>query len=213
MGNHFERHAQVLEINLADVVRPDAEIEALLESHKSDGQPCGNGSAHDRAGCAVEPCGYIHRNRRGRRFRDRFHRMQIIALERAVQPRAQHRVHDHIGFAAQLLAELHHAPILSPIVLPGTGGIAGKPVGIRQRGQHYVEPRGPGQSGYHVAVARVVAGTAQHEPAACIGIPASNRAKGRFAGPAHQRVSGDAGLLNSQTIHLPHVGRRVDEIR
>ncbi len=148
----------------------------------------------------------IERQDRRRMRIDRRNCVCKLSADLAFEAAAEDAVDEQVGLIIEIAGPGHDHTAFGRKIAPGRRGIACQLVGIDEREHRHHDAIVRGKARHDVAVATVVAGTTDYLPALRVreSFPGFAHRGGRSTG--HQRIAGDAMVLDGRPVRLTHGG-------
>ena len=199
---------QGVERHLAAERRPLAREQTRLETDKAKGAIGPHAGPHDTTTVSVQPRGYVQGKHRHAGGVDGLHRVFPHPVQRSLHADAQQSVHNHIRASQSLGVErLLLAPRIA-IGLRGPQGIAFQFVTATHVKHPATQPRLQNLLGQHIAVACVVAHSANHDDGIQLTPALTQPAESGLARAPHQPIAGYAQRFGGGLIQLAKLSRK-----
>lgn len=206
---------QIAVRNPAAAIRPGAQVQTLFQTDKGRGEVRAHRHTLNRAARAMQARRDIDRKHRQTRTVNRRHRIGIATLDGTLQPRAEQCIDTE---SRTIEAEISRQKVFSRTaggqkILVGGRRITLQRGRVRDRQHAHLQPGSKCQLRDDIAVATVVAAAAKYHPVIRSRESFARGTESHLPGPLHQFVTGNALLLNRDTIELAHLVRRVYPLR
>src|SRR5690606_37462578 len=174
-----------------------------------------DGRAHDPARVRVEPRRHVEREDRRTGRIQRLDGRGERAFERPIETRAEQRVDDDVRHEPAFShgAEGHGGDTRIAALFPRLPRVTAQPLGRHDGLEMHGMAGGAREPGDDVAVAGIVARAADHGDLVRVRPPCLEHRQRRAARAAHQRIAGNAALLDRDAIESAYLRRRVDGCR
>jgi hypothetical protein len=170
----------------------------------------GNSRPHYLAGIAMDAGRNIERHHaRAMRIHCR-NGLREFTAHVALEAAAKQCIHEQIGFVVQRTLPGHDNPAFGGKIPVGGRRIARQRFRIDEGDDRNDDPLLGRQSRDHVTVASIVAGSADHLPAARVGKAFASGANRGRAGSCHQCIARNALVFDRRTIDFAHGSNGID---